>query len=206
MQPRKSHRGSFVGDPVSPPVIDNKWVRLEVLAARHRDAMQAVAADPDLWRFHYQNQYGKTFDHWLDLYCQGTDDGDICCFAVFDVATGQLAGSSTFLAISAPFKRLEIGSTWYAKPFQGGVTNPATKLAMMTHVFETLGWRRVEFKLDADNKRSWAAMKKLGATEEGIFRKHMILPDGKNRDSVWFSVIDDDWPRVKAGLMQRLER
>lgn len=191
---------------IAPEMLENDWVRLELLADRHKEPMRAIAADPDLWRFHYQNQHGAHFDYWFDLYRQGTQDGDIACFAVFDKKAGVMAGSSTYLNISAPFKRLEIGSTWYAKPFQGGVTNPATKLALMTHAFESLGWRRVEFKLDSDNSRSWAAMKKLGATEEGIFRKHMVLPDGKNRDSVWFSVIDEEWPRVKAGLLSRLQR
>lgn len=190
--------------PAFAPVLENADLRLEPFEEAHREPLRAVAADPDLWRFHALNQNAATFDRYFDTYLAETAAGRDCAFVILDKASGRIAGSSCYLAIVAAHKRLEIGSTWYAKPFQGGRTNPAAKRLLLGHALDTLKWNRVEFKLDARNARSWAAMKKLGAVEEGIHRAHMILPDGHIRDSVWFSVTPSDWPRVKAGLDARL--
>ncbi len=186
------------------PILEDHLLRLEPCTESHREPLRAVAADPDLWRFHFLNQYAATFDRYFDHYVHETAAERDCSFVIFDKATGQIAGSSSYLAIVPAHKRLEIGSTWYAKPFQGGHTNPAAKRLLLGYALDTLQWNRVEFKIDARNARSWAAMKKLGAVEEGIHRAHMILPDGHIRDSVWFSVTQADWPKVKAGLDSRL--
>ena len=186
------------------PVLEDEILRLEPFTERHREPLRAAAADPDLWRFHFLNQNAATFDRYFDHYLTETASGRECAFAIFDKATGAIAGSSAYLAIVPAHKRLEVGSTWYAKPFQGGRTNPAAKRLLVGHVIETLKWNRVEFKLDSRNARSWAAMKKLGAVEEGVHRNHMILPDGHIRHSVWFSITPEDWPAVKAGLDARL--
>lgn len=190
--------------PAFAPVLEDRILRLEPFTEAHREPLRAVAADPDLWRFHYLNLHGQTFDRYFDHYLGETEAGRDCVFVIIDKASGQVAGSSAYLAVVRAHKRLEIGSTWYAKPFQGGRTNPAAKRLLIGHAIETLGWNRVEFKLDATNARSWAAMRKLGAVEEGIHRAHMIMPDGRIRDSVWFSVTPADWPRVKAALDARL--
>ncbi|NWH07224.1 MAG: GNAT family N-acetyltransferase [Alphaproteobacteria bacterium] len=189
---------------VEPVVLSNDFVRLEPLLPTHREPLRVVAADPELWRFHAQNHHGATFDAWFDLSLRLLDTGEGICFVVIDAASGEIAGSSSYLAVVPAHKRLEIGSTWYPKPFQGGSTNPATKLALMSHAFEALAFNRVEFKLDSRNAQSWAAMRKLGATQEGIFRRHLVLPDGYKRDSVYFSVIAEEWPSVKAGIAARL--
>lgn len=186
------------------PVLEDHILRLEPFTDGHREPLRVAAADPGLWRYHSLNQNAATFDRYFDYYLRETSDGRECAYVIFDKATGAVAGSSSYLAIMPAHKRLEIGSTWYAKPFQGGRTNPAAKRLLIGHVLDTLKWNRVEFKLDARNARSWAAMKKLGAVEEGIHRAHMILPDGHIRDSVWFSVTQADWPRVKASLDSRL--
>ncbi len=186
------------------PILEDDILRLEPFTESHREPLRAVAADPDLWRFHFLNQYAATFDRYFDHYVRETAAGRDCSFVIVDKASGQIAGSSSYLAIVPAHKRLEIGSTWYVKPFQGGHTNPAAKRLLLGYALDTLKWNRVEFKLDARNARSWAAMKKLGAVEEGIHRAHMILPDGHIRDSVWFSVTQADWPKVKAGLDSRL--
>lgn len=190
---------------ITPVVLENRVVRLEPFAERHRVPLREAGNDPDLWRFHGLNQYNQTFDRYFDHYLAETEAGRECAFAVIDVTSGAVAGGSNYLAVNPANKRLEIGSTWYAKPFQGGLTNPAAKRLLIGHVLDTLGWNRVEFKLDRRNARSWAAMRKLGAVEEGIHRDHMILPDGHVRSSVWFSILPGDWPRVKAGLDARLQ-
>ncbi|MCC6920641.1 MAG: GNAT family N-acetyltransferase [Alphaproteobacteria bacterium] len=187
-----------------PLVLEDDQLRLEPFGERHREPLRAAGSDPDLWRFHGLNQHGATFDRYFDHYLRQTAAGRECAFVITDKASGSVAGSSCYLAISPENRRLEIGSTWYAKPFQGGYVNPAAKRLLIGHVIETLGWNRVEFKLDSRNTRSWAAMKKLGAVEEDIHRNHMILPDGHIRHSVWFSITPEDWPRVKAGLDTRL--
>lgn len=187
---------------VTAPHLQNQYVQLEPLTESHREPLRRAGADPELWRFHSLNQHGQSFDRWFDWSIGAGQKGAAQAFTV--TSRGVAAGSSSYLAIDAVNKRLEIGSTWYAKAFQGGAVNPAVKLLLMGHVFGTLGWNRVEFKLDMRNTRSRAAMRKLGATEEGIFRAHMILPDGHVRDSVYFSVIRSDWPGVKAGLERRL--
>lgn len=188
------------------PILEDKILRLEPFTERHREPLRAAAADPDLWRFHFLNQNAATFDRYFDHYLAETVSGRECAFVILDKATGAIAGSSAYLAIVPAHKRLEIGSTWYTKAFQGGRTNPAAKRLLIGHVIDTLGWNRVEFKLDSRNARSWAAMKKLGAVEEGIHRNHMVLPDGHVRHSVWFSITPEDWPRVKAGLDSRLSK
>ena len=189
---------------ITPALLQDRFVRLEPFAERHRAPLREAANDPDLWRFHGLNQYNKTFDRYFDHYLAETEAARECAFAVYDARTGSLAGASNYLAVNAANKRLEIGSTWYAKPFQGGLVNPAAKRLLISHVLDELKWNRVEFKLDSRNARSWAAMKKLGAVEEGIHRDHIILPDGHVRSSVWFSILPADWPRVKAGLDARL--
>lgn len=187
-----------------PDVLENRFVRMEPLAETHRADLRTAGDDPDLWRFHSQNQYARTFDAWFDWSLDGSARGGELCFAVRDRATGGLAGSSSYLAITPAHRRLEIGSTWYAKPFQGGATNPSCKRLLMAYVFEALGWNRVEFKLDVRNARSAAAMRKLGAVEEGVHRAHMLLPDGHVRDTLWYSVVAAEWPAVRDRLDARL--
>ncbi len=189
-----------------PPTLEDDLLRLEPFEERYREALRIAGNDPDLWRFNSANQHNLTFDRYFDWYLGQTQKRRECAFVITDKASGSIAGSSCYLAISPENKRLEIGSTWYAKAFQGGHVNPAAKRLLIGHVIETLGWNRVEFKLDSRNARSWAAMNKLGAVEEGIHRNHMILPDGHIRHSVWFSITPEDWPRVKAGLDARLEQ
>lgn len=189
---------------IAPVTLEDRFLRLEPFTEAHREPLRRAGDDPDLWRFHGLNQYNLTFDRYFDHYLAETEAGRDCAFAVIDRQSGAIAGGSNYLAVSPANKRLEIGSTWYAKPFQAGFVNPAAKRLLIGHALDTLGWNRVEFKLDRRNARSWAAMKKLGAVEEGIHRDHMILPDGHVRSSVWFSVVQADWPRVKSDLDARL--
>jgi N-acetyltransferase len=110
------------------------------------------------------------------------------------------------LAIDRHHRRLEIGSTWFGANFQRTAANTESKLLMMEHAFETLGCMRVEFKTDALNERSRAALTRIGAVEEGTFRKHMLTESGRVRNSVYFSVTDEEWPSVKTRLQEKLRR
>src|SRR4029077_12425986 len=125
-------------------------------------------------------------------------------FVVLLKAENRYVGMTRYLNIEEAHRKLEIGSTWYTPAVWAGAVNPECKLLLMQHAFEVLKFNRVEYKTDARNARSRAAIAKLGATQEGIFRKHIIMADGHVRDSVFFSIIDTEWPAVKAGLEKRL--
>lgn len=184
--------------------LENDFVRLEPIEERHREILRAAGNDPDLWRFAVVNQHNSDFDAWMESHLAATACGVDLTFVIFDKASGACAGSSSYLSISLPHKKVEIGSTWYPKRFWAGRVNPASKRALMAHGFETLGFNRIELKLDAANSRSWKAVERLGAKHEGVHRHHMVMPDGRLRDTAWFSVLKAEWPAVRAGLDARL--
>ena len=130
--------------------------------------------------------------------------GESLVFAVRLRGDGKLVGSTRYMNIAAGDRRLEIGTTWYNSAVWGGKVNPECKLLLMTHAFEQLGCYRVEYRCDARNSRSRAAILKLGATEEGILRRHKRTDDDFWRDTIQFSILDSEWPKVKAGLEARL--
>ncbi len=189
---------------LSPVILENAHVRLEPLAERHRDALRAAGGDPDLWRFSAINQHNADFDSWMDDRLDASARGPEQTFTVFDKSCGAVAGSSSYLAVVLAHKRLEIGNTWYAKRYWAGAVNPSCKRLLMGYGFETLGLNRLELKLDATNQRSWKAVERLGAKYEGTFRHHMEMPDGRLRDTAYFSVLAAEWPPVKAALDARL--
>ena len=184
--------------------LDGVHVRLEPLEERHRELMRPAAQHPEIFTV-TTSAYGKLFDPYIDAALKRSDGVHELAFAVFHKELGRHVGMTRYLNIEEAHRKLEIGSTWYEPAVWAGVVNPECKFLLMRHAFETLKFHRVEFKTDARNARSRAAILKLGAREEGIFRKHMIMADGHVRDSVWFSVIDDEWPAVKAGLEKRIK-
>lgn len=117
---------------------------------------------------------------------------------------GELVGHTSYLSVREDDRVLEIGNTWLAPRAWGTGANAGAKLLLMQHAFEDEGYLRVEFKTDAHNERARAALAALPAELEGVFRKHMVVRGGERRDSAWYAVIDDDWPRVKAALLARL--
>jgi len=181
-----------------------RHVRLEPLADRHRETLRPAADHPAIWTYMPLDASGDGCDRWFDLGVEINRRGTELVFAVLDPASGRGFGSTRFMAIELAHRRLEIGHTWYAPEAQGGAVNPECKYLLLQHGFEHLALNRIELKCDARNARSRAAILKLGARYEGHFRKHMVLRDGTLRDTAWFSIINDEWPEVKAGLERRL--
>jgi RimJ/RimL family protein N-acetyltransferase len=183
--------------------LEGQTVRLEPLEERHREPVRPAAQNPGIFSV-TTSAYGPLYDPYIDTALRRSDGVGEIAFAVFHKKLGRFVGMTRYLNIEESHKKLEIGSTWYEPDVWSGAVNPECKLLLMRHAFETLRFHRVEFKTDARNARSRAAIRKLGAREEGLFRKHMVLADGHVRDSVYFSVIDEEWSAVKAGLEKRL--
>jgi RimJ/RimL family protein N-acetyltransferase len=179
--------------------LEGKIVRLEPIAERHREGLrEAAEREPQIHRF--TNLYTFGFDRWFDLALETEQEVP---FVVH--VGGRPVGSSRYLNVEPFHKRLEIGWTWLERPQWGTGANVETKFLLMRNAFEGWGAMRVEFKTDARNLRVRGALLGVGASFEGIFRKHMRLPDSI-RDSAWYAVVDDDWPRVKAMLVEKVER
>jgi RimJ/RimL family protein N-acetyltransferase len=183
--------------------LDGTFVRLEPLEERHRKALRPAAQHPEIFAV-TTSALGPLFDPYFDNALRRSTGEHELAFAVLLKGESRYVGMTRYLNIEAAHKKLEIGSTWYEPAVWGGPVNPECKYLLMRHAFEGLAFNRVEYKTDVRNKRSRAAILKLGATQEGIFRKHMIMADGHVRDSVYFSIIDSDWPDVKVGLEKRL--
>lgn len=190
--------------------LEGMLVRLEPLAEAHRDGLWEAAQADEIWVWLAKlNQSRELFDAWLDatLESDAAGEGDPTetgAFAVRRRADGLLVGSSRYLAVRRPDRVVEIGWTWFNPSVWRTGVNVETKLLMFTRAFETLGCVRVELKTDARNERSRGAMTALPAVFEGIMRKHMIVPGVGQRDSAYFSVIDDEWPDVRAALEARI--
>ena len=183
--------------------LDGRFVRLEPLEERHRELVRPAAQHPEIFTV-TTSALGPLFDPYIDNALKRSASGPELAFVVWHKAMDRPVGMTRYLNIEEPHRKLEIGSTWYEPSVWAGAVNPECKLLLMRHAFETLGFNRVEYKTDLRNARSRAAILKLGAKQEGILRKHMIMADGHVRDSVYFSVIDEEWPGVKAGLEKRL--
>lgn len=184
-------------------VLDGQFVRLEPLEERHRQAIHPAAQHPEIFSV-TTSALGALYDPYIDNALKRSDGHHEFAFAVLLKADNRHVGMTRYLNIEETHKRLEIGSTWYEPSTWGGPVNPECKLLLMRHAFETLRFHRVEYKTDARNARSRAAILKLGAVQEGILAKHMIMAGGHIRDSVIFSIVDTGWPKVKAGLEKRL--
>ncbi len=189
---------------LTPIILENQHVRLEPLAEQHREPLRVAGDDPDLWRFANVNLDNADFDAWVDNRFAEMAKGTDLTWAIFDKASGSFCGSTSFLAYVPAHKRVEIGWTWYAKRVWAGAVNPSCKRMLLAHGFEGLGLNRLELKADARNTRSRLAMERFGATFEGVHRSHMVRPDGRLRDTAWFSVIREEWPRVRDGLDARI--
>lgn len=187
---------------LDPKVLENRHVRLEPMTEAHREDLRAAcAADPATWNDLYPfSMLGEAFDvAWGRMFVKSGPEW--IGFAV--MADGRCRGMTSYLAIDPANSGLEIGGTYYGPELRGGAVNPAAKRLLMAHAFDS-GARRVQFKVDAINARSRAAVLKLGAVEEGLLRQDRITWTGRIRSSVVFSVLADEWPAVRERLDARL--
>lgn len=179
-------------------------VALQPLEERHRAGLAEAGNDPAIWTYLPWKGAGQGFDPWFDATLALQQTHHDAVWAVCRAEDDKVVGTTRYLNIAARDKRVEIGGTWYAREVWASVVNPACKFMLLAHGFETLGLNRIELKTDVRNERSQAAIARLGAVREGVFRRHMVLPDGHIRDTVYFSIIRDEWPAVRDRLMARL--
>jgi N-acetyltransferase len=181
-----------------------RYISLELLTDLHRDELRIAADDERIWQNTIVAAHGCRFDGWFEEIQRQIASGRQLPFAVRSVNTGRIVGSTSYLDPNPRHRRIEIGSTWYTPQCWGSQVNPECKLLLLTHAFETINLNRVAFCTDVLNARSQAAIEKLGAVKEGIMHSHMIVHGGRVRDSVLYSIVSRDWPRLKMVLETRL--
>jgi RimJ/RimL family protein N-acetyltransferase len=187
--------------------LEGELVALEPLRAEHGEELWAAAQPDEIWAWlAHLNASRERFAEWFATSQSATEADREGVFAVRRRETGELVGSSRFLNVRRPDRVVEIGWTWFNPSVWRTGVNVETKLLQLDHAFEALGAIRVELKTDARNERSRGAMAALPAQFEGILRKHMTVPDVGVRDSAYYSVIDTEWPAVRAALRSRLSR
>ena len=194
----------------NPPFsLEGEHVRLEPLRTEHAAALWAIAKDHLADMFQWIPYRLETLEDFEEFSRQVLDEqrrGVSIPFATFERESHQIAGTTRYMNMDLANRKVEIGSTWIAPPWQRTVVNTEAKYLMLRHAFETWKCLRVEFKTDALNVRSRNAILRLGAKEEGTLRKHMLTWNGRQRDSVYFSILDAEWPEVKARLDGKLNR
>ena len=186
--------------PLGPRTLTGRFIALEPLDERHRDGLLAAAADPETWTYIPVESFEKRLP-WMMAENQA---GRLMTFVVRRLGDGAIVGSSSYLNIAPHDARVEIGFTWYTAQVRGGAVNPEAKYLLLGNAFAA-HYNRVEFKTDARNARSRAALVKLGAREEGTLRGHMWMPQGYFRDSVYFSILAAEWPDIRSRLERRLD-
>jgi N-acetyltransferase len=185
---------------LEPVTLQGEHARLEPLAHGHRDGLVEAVTDGELWKLWYTfipkpEDMTKEIDRRLGLFAAGS----MLPFTVFD-ADGKIAGMTTYMNVDATNRRVEIGSTWYAKRVQRSALNTQCKRLLLAHAFETLNCIAVEFRTHFFNHQSRRAIERLGAKQDGILRSHQVAPNGTLRDTVVYSIIASEWPTVQAHL------
>ena len=192
---------------MDPFTLEGSHVRLEPLSESHHAGLCAIGLDPELWKWiPFQVLDSDAMMRYIRTALAEQERGVSLPFATIEKASGKVIGSTRYLNIDMPNKRVEIGSTWIGAPWQRTSINTEAKYLMMRQAFETLGCNRVEWKTDSLNSKSRDAISRLGAKQEGIFRRHMVTWSGRLRDTVYFSVIAPEWPEIKANLEAKLRR
>lgn len=192
---------------LQPVTLEGLTVRLEPLAHTHHTALCAIGLDPELWELiPYRVTTPEDMTGYIQTALDAQKTGPALPFATIHAGSGQVIGSTRFMNIDMANRRVEIGATWIATPWWRTAVNTEAKYLMLRHAFETLGCIRVELKTDALNQRSRNAIRRIGAQEEGVLRQHVVTWSGRLRDSVYFSILDSEWTRVKQDLEQKLSQ
>lgn len=192
---------------LQPVTLEGEVVRLEPLAAEHADALAGVGLHPELWRL--QPEPLETADdmrRYVERALAAQRDGTCLPFVIVQQSSGQIIGTTRYMDIALAHKRLEIGATWLTPAAQRSGANTEAKFLLLQHAFETIGIIRVVFKTELGNTQSRQAILRIGGVEEGVFRKHLIAQSGRTRDMVYYAILDEDWPAVKARLQARMHR
>lgn len=188
-------------------ILEGDSVRLEPLSYSHRQGLIEAISDGELWKlFVTLVPEPSDIDAFIEDAISAQLSGDGLVFATIDKASGRVAGSTRFMKTDFINKRVEIGYTFLGCSFQKTKINTEAKLLMLTHLFEVMSFNRVEIITDYLNSNSRNAILRLGAKEEGILRNHMVMPDGRVRDSVLYSIIENEWNGVKINLLDKLSR
>jgi RimJ/RimL family protein N-acetyltransferase len=188
-----------------PVTLGGRHARLEPLARAHLAGLAEVGLEEELWRWiPTAVRTGEEMAAYIETALNERERGVSLPFAIVEKATGRAIGSTRYANIDRTHHRVEIGWTWVAREWQRTAINTEAKYLLLKHAFESLGCMRVELKTDSLNEKSRAAILRIGAKEEGIFRNHMITASGRIRHTVYFSIIDSEWPAVKARLEAKL--
>src|SRR5450830_1066910 len=187
------------------PTLTGKTVALIPMSAEHAPQLLQAAADGELWNMTVTVVPGPaTMDRYIATALEGRRAGTVMPFVIVQLATGTIVGSTRFWKIDQANRKMEIGHTWLSASVQRSSVNTEAKLLLLTHAFETMDAMRVQLTSDELNDKSRAAILRLGAVQEGIVRHERIMPDGRKRNSLRFSMIDTEWVAVKAGLERKL--
>jgi RimJ/RimL family protein N-acetyltransferase len=193
---------------VKPIVLTGKHVCLEPMTEAHIPALAEIGVGQDFWNFMLYGRMDSEEDmrDWVLDILSRAETGTDLPFVAIHLASGRVAGATRYLNIMPKDRGLEIGGTWYGLEFQRTSVNTECKYLLLRHAFETLGCIRVQLKTDLQNERSQKAIERIGAVKEGVLRNHMILPDGRYRHSVFYSILDTEWPDVKKRLEAMMAR
>jgi RimJ/RimL family protein N-acetyltransferase len=193
---------------VEPVTLIGRHVRLEPMCEDHIPGLIAAGSDPSIWTYMVYGDLSRpvAMEEWVREILRREGQGTDLPFTVIHRDSGKVAGATRYMEIRPAHRGLEIGGTWYAPDFQRTVVNTECKYLLLEHAFEAMGCIRVQFKTDSRNERSLVAIERIGGVREGMLRSHMILPDGVVRDSVYFSILESEWPVVKMKLEERLVR
>jgi RimJ/RimL family protein N-acetyltransferase len=188
--------------------MDGRVIRLEPLDFVHVDGLWRAAQDADIWRWlpAPAPRNHADLERIVRAAMTERDDASRIPFAVVEKASGRAVGSTSYLDIEPLHRRIEIGWTWFGRSWWGTGVNEESKLLLFSHAFDNLRTQRVSLKTDARNERSQRAIERVGGVREGTLRKHYVRPDGTSRDTVYFSVIDTEWPQVRESLQARVAR
>lgn len=193
---------------VKPVILTGKYVRLEPMTESHVTALAEIGVGQTFWDYMLYGNMNSVEDmkNWvIDILSRARKGTDLPFVAVH-LASGRVAGATRYLNIMPKDRGLEVGGTWYGLDFQRTAVNTECKYLMLEHAFESLGCIRVQLKTDLRNERSQRAIERIGAVKEGVLRNHMILPDGRFRHSVFYSILDTEWPAVKKKLEEMMHR